>query len=215
MFRKSNDSDAAIYSRLEADLAALHTHNEQFRLAGSLGRSVHFAAAFDDALTEYHLRGEHPLGTKNNLRDIDTIGVHTVPESPFYIDTLAHTDNDQASIIADGDTWWLVSREKNFAEPLHPDVMQPVHGQTIGGIPATTIPAQTHVALTRSRGFMRKKDRLATKLLEKALPHIHVLPHDLYEPFNVLRDIPTPAHTLALRAVYRTLPSRFRITKQS
>lgn len=196
------------YRILKADLAALKSENSRFRLVGSLGRAVHHAA-LGNPYREYEVRSQHPLYTPAGLRDIDTIGLSASPDTTFPVDTAAHTHNTQVTILPDGDDWWLVSQERNFAEQIHIDVMQPVEGATVGGINTVTIPWQTQLALTRSRGFPRKKDRLSMDLLEKTANDalLPKLPSELLAPFERLNEIHVPAHQLAIRAIYRSLPS--------
>lgn len=197
------------YRVLEVDLAVLQSENPRFRLVGSLGRAVHHNTALGNPYREYEARNQHPLYSPTGLRDIDTIGLSVSPDVTFPVDTAAHTHNSQVIILPDGDDWWLISQERNFAEQLHADAMQPINGTTIGDINTVTIPWQTQLALTRSRGFPRKKDRLSMDLLERTgkdtpLPE---LPGELLAPFERLNEVHIPAHQLAIRAIYRSLPS--------
>lgn len=198
------------YKQLETDLANLRAEDHRFRLVGSLGRAVHYSAALGNPTAEYEARGEHPLYGSTSLRDIDTIGLLTSPDTTFPVDTYAFTHNNQVTVLPDGnDDWWLVSQQRNFAEQLHPDAMQPIEGMTIGNIASVTIPWQTQLALTRARGFPRKKDRLSTNLLQSIADQASLprLPSEILAPFDRLNEVPIAPHWLAIRALYRSLPT--------
>ncbi len=189
---------------LHDQLTDLHTNNPDTRLVGSLGRAV----LLGDPVAEYRLRNEHPLRNRHNdARDLDLITSGWVQTTgPFPLDTVSF-NNPSVRISKHGNDWWLHSDEKKFAEPLHPDTMQPIEGTTVYDIPVVTLPWQTHLALTQARGVPRRKDEQSIQLLAAAgEARGNTLPGQLYAPFQRLQQIPEPAGKRMLRSVYRRIP---------
>lgn len=201
------DSKLHTPSQLNLELTSLHETTPDARIVGSLGRAVHHNLAYGDAYREFSARKESPYHVRALARDIDIVTPHTdIVPAIFPIDSDAFR-NAEVGLEHDGDTWWLTSPERNFAEPLHPDVMRPISGQTIDGIPIITLPWETHLALTSARGPLRSKDKLSAGLLHKAGQQLGttVQPKHL-KPFEQLSNIPTPARSRFIRSAYRCLP---------
>ena len=194
-------------SQLNLELTSLHDTSPDARIVGSLGRAVHHNLAHGDAYREFSARKESPYHVRALARDIDIVTPNTdITPAVFPIDSDAFR-NSEVSIEHDGDTWWLTSPERNFAESLRPDVMRPISGRTIDHIPIITIPWETHLALTSARGPMRSKDKLSASLLYKAGQQLGTTVQSRHlKPFEQLSSIPTPARSRFIRSAYRRLP---------
>lgn len=198
---------------LAQDLASLREHDESLRIVGSLGRAVYHNLAYGDAYREFTHRQQSPLRVGSLARDIDIISPRSTPRDLLFpLDADAY-DNPEVTLNLVDETWWLTSAERNFAEPLHPDVMQPIVGATIDDIEITTIPWQTHLALTRTRGPLRPKDRVSSELLGDAGRQLgNTLPLAHFQPFETLSSLAMPAHTRFARTMYRRLPESIKHT---
>lgn len=194
-------------TQLNLELTSLLDTTPDTRIVGSLGRAVHHNLAYDDAYREFSAREENPYHVRALARDIDIVTPSTdIAPAVFPIDSDAFR-NSEVSIEHDGDTWWLTSPERNFAEPLHPDVMRPISGQTIDHIPIITIPWETHLALTSARGPLRSKDKLSANLLHETGRQLGTTVQSRHlRPFEQLSNTPTSARSRFIRSAYRRLP---------
>jgi hypothetical protein len=176
---------------LSSELQAIQNYDPHSLIAGSLGRAVVFAQHGMGAEFEYNSRGEAPLGNPGNPRDIDTMGIaheDMLNFSPFYVDTIAFAKR-AASIIREGNDWFITSDAHNYSEVLHPDVMEPVIGTTIFDISCQTVRLQTHRHLFELAGRPRIKNEVAKKLLSQINDPSPQLPEILFHPFNRLRQM--------------------------
>jgi len=191
---------------LREQLGELHRHNPDIRILGSLGRSVLFRQSFGNAYAEYWARNQSPLyNCPLQARDIDALNVaKPEPGEPFTVDALAFA-NPEVRVAQEGSDWWLVSDQKDFAEQLHTDVMQPVSGLGVYGIEMSTVPVQTHIAVTHARGVLRPKDETSLRLLHEIGEGGSLyLPDELYEPFERLDAVPVKfALRTAMGGLYR------------
>lgn len=194
-------------SQLNLELASLYDTVPDARIVGSLGRAVHHNLAYGDAYREFSARKESPYHVRTLARDIDIIAPDIdITPVIFPIDSDAFR-NSEVNLERDGNTWWLTSSERNFAEPLHQDIMQPISGQTINDMPIVTVPWETHLALTSARGPMRQKDKLSADLLYKAGQRIGpTVSSNHLKPFEQLSNIHTSARLRFVRSAYRHLP---------
>ncbi len=190
---------------LQEQLDTIQRQNPDIRIVGSLGRSVLFGLIAHDPEIEYHTRSQKPLyDHSGQARDIDVIGLsNTTDTGSFPVDNIAF-DNKSVSIWKHGSDWWLRSIDKKFSEQLHPDVMAPIIGTGTSNITAITVPLQTHLALTLSRGILRDQDNLSRYLLENVgRAQQHSLPTSLYKPFYDLSRMSHDTPLSTPRYVYR------------
>jgi hypothetical protein len=195
---------------LAAQLVDLQLVNPDTLIAGSLGRSALFTLYRQNPMLEYDIRGEAPLHDKfEQARDIDLVHAPIpTPSFPFPVDTSCY-ENDEVSIRSDGSEWWLVSEKKNFAEPLHGDIIQPLGARGVADMPIRTALPRTHIALIESRGQLRKKDEVASDLLRSiADGDPNQPPEALYAPFAQLAAIKDPLATRIQQYAYRRLLPR-------
>lgn len=186
-----------------AQLEVIYDREPDALVVGSLGRAVLHNAAHGDPFTEYNRRGQDPLNKGFEARDIDLLGTPKGmfdDTAPFEIDDTAFNSSEVA-IVRDGQDWWLTSEERNFAEQLHPDVLQPVRGETVYGVACATVPAQTHLALYHARPILRLQDKVTSTLLEQTITSTNSLPDELYQPFDALRQART-SKLMVLSDVY-------------
>jgi len=194
----------ALYNQI----TAIRQTNPDALLSGSLGRAVLFGQA-DDSHKEYALRGQKPLVSGSVARDIDLIGANVAPDlkRPFYTDVEAY-DNPSVSITREGSDWVLSSLRKGFSERIRPEVMEPVIGTTVYGIPAATVRLQTHAALIDVHGVPRRKDSANMEILAR-LKDSNPLPETFYTPFKRLAAMqPRGIAGLAQLAYRRLMPTR-------
>jgi hypothetical protein len=197
---------------LAAELEAITSYDPQVYIAGSLGRAVIFAKHGLSPVVEYEVRGQHPLGHGSKPRDIDVIGIDPAVDvdfEPFAVDRTAFA-KDVAAIVREGDSWFLVSKVANYSEQLHPDIMEPVEGNTIFDIPCRTLPLDTHRNLFDLAGHTRAKDHVARKLLT-SVESTDRLPAELFKPFEELRSINTRLFTHLQRAYWCLVPENIRL----
>jgi hypothetical protein len=184
-------------------------------IVGSLGRAVVYDSLFHDAEYEYRNRGEEPLKHGVFSRDIDVIGIDPATAGragPFRVDAKVF-DYPIVRIVKQDDAWWLLSPRRNFAEPLHPAIMEPVLGNTVYGINCRTVPLRTHLELYGLKGRLRHKDSRTRELLVHASESggYDVLPDDLYGPFSALRALNNKGvRSPKVQLVYYTLSSPLR-----
>jgi len=151
-------------------------------VVGSVGRAAIFQSITGCAMLELNRRGEQPLVASHIVyrqgvpRDIDIIGgkapdKEMPPPYPHHIDDRGfYNQNIQFSKTATG---WQLSidptRDHPFTHQLDPVMFDPVHSETILGIPCDTVRAATHYALLQSRS-QRPNDQLAQELLMQVMP---------------------------------------------
>ncbi|HSX28770.1 MAG TPA: hypothetical protein VLF60_04965 [Candidatus Saccharimonadales bacterium] len=169
---------------LASQIEVLYQRDPDLLVMGSLGRASLFNAALAMPNIEYDARGETPLTSGKEPRDIDIITTAVdMVSHPFEVDTRAFRGTELA-IIREGDDWILQSEQRGFSESLHPAVMEPVVAETVFGIPVQTVLAQTHLALTNCRPYLRPRDGISQRLLHQAQGS--QLPQELYAPFDRL-----------------------------
>jgi len=191
---------------LSAEIDTLYARAPETLLVGSLGRAILFGLLSGSQTTEFDYRGQTPEGRLGMARDIDAIDAHVDDSSfvPYPLDNTVFS-NDTVELVHEGSQWHLVSRARNFAEPIRGEVMAPVEGKTVFSIPARTVPLSTLVALHGINGIMRDKDQ-DTLLLMHALVDLQdskPLPEAFYEPFERLREMNARAFATKMRRLYR------------
>jgi hypothetical protein len=212
--------DAEIHTpqALTAEIAGIYSRAPDSIFLGSLGRAVIYNRLYANPHAEFEARGQTAERKVENgeelARDIDIIGAEAerVGETaPFQVDFKAF-DSRHVSFKRQGEDWFLVSERCGIYEPLHPDVMQPVEGESAYGAPVVTVPIRTHLAAFGLKGDLRPKDKANYRLLEQAASKVNsTLPDELYEPFEKLRVISTSGWFYHTRRAYRTVvPGRLR-----
>ena len=199
---------------LEATISELAT-DPTCRIVGSLGRSVLHGAYSGCPLMEYDLRHEEPLGTTLKPRDVDIIGEYPEAITPsIHPVDIGCFRRFFATVVPEGDSWWLTSDKHQFSEELHPDTMERLVGKGIFGIEIPTVPLQTHRALYGIKGRLRGKDRLPFQLLNELClvqPTEECLPDELFAPFRQLQLMNEQSIYLRVRSLYRrTISEDFR-----
>lgn len=192
---------------LAEQVDAIQLVNPEARIVGSLGRSVLLKRYCGNSQTEYDARNENPLyDNHGRARDIDVIHyMQSAKTAPFAIDSKSFRNSD-VRITKSGPEWWLQSDIRNFAEEIDPAVMQPVTGPGVHGIHIRTLLMQTHLALTASRGQLRRKDEIGYNMLSSILRHERPqLPNELYDPFRRLASLPLPPGVRLRQYTYRRL----------
>lgn len=195
---------------LSLEIGQIHKDNDLTRLAGSLGRAVIFGRILGDPFHEYGERGQNPLVAESVARDIDLItGAPAAAANyePFHVDTTGFASPFFSIETQDGE-WFLVASYHDFAEPLHEDVVCPVQGETVFGIPSVTVPPQTLLALYGNKGQMRPKDIRSQQLLKRArdkLPSDEHLPDELFKPFEDLTLINQASVYIHAQDAYRRM----------
>lgn len=206
---------ASVYTpeALALELEAIVAYEPNVFIVGSLGRAVVFAQSGLNPTVEFDERGEQPLIKKRGARDIDTIGLSprdNVDFRPFYVDRTALTKDAAAIVLQNGD-WFLVSEKANYSQPLHPDVMEPVVGETIFGIECRTVSLQTHAHLFELFGVPRAKDNIAKNLISGIETSKPQLPTELYKPFDEIRAMNDDVFATMQRAYWRLFPKSVRL----
>lgn len=179
-------------------------------LVGSLGRAAHFGRLTGDPSLEFRQRGQAiHIDPDGKHRDIDVI-VPPPTKLPSFIGETAIDDvcflRPVVSIVRESDgACWLISRVYNFAEPLHPSIMEPVKATTVFGFPCLVPPAQTMRQLS-GVPTARPKDMEAARIMD-SVGFTGNLPQELYVPFEQLRHIANTSLTKRLGRIYRgTVP---------
>ncbi len=188
---------------------------EDVLIVGSVGRSAIYGSLYDRPHHEYEVRRQHPLGTIANPRDIDILGLsaeEATSYAPYPVDASGFRGK-YSSLVRDRGEWYLVAEYHNFAEQLHPDVMEPVEAKGICGAIVKTVPIQTHKAIHRL-DRARVKDDITAEILENAHSEIGLSEKkrdDLYGAFNELRRLNRSSTYLTARNLYRRhVPVGFR-----
>jgi hypothetical protein len=190
---------------LSVQIESLRSSEADMLLIGSLGRAGVYSLIMNNPLFEFNTRGQSPLKKGETARDIDVIAESAfINSDPFKVDSLP-AGTPLFSLNREGMDWWVVSTKRNFSEPLHPAVMEPLEVEIPYGIRCTTIPAQTHVALYGMQGAMRKQDQQTKALLEETVltARMAQLPSNMYEPFDKLRVLNSQGLYHALQHTYR------------
>ncbi len=167
---------------------------QQETLIGSLGRAVLYHWYGSDPEREFRIRGEPVERSGAKARDIDLLGMPEVAgrytEAPFEVDFCTHDEFVQ--VVMDRGDWILTSPRKTFCEPVRPEVMEPIRGETVLGVSAQTLPPQTQLALYGLKGLLRPKDRLTMVPLQELVSHLNPqdrLPGVMFQPFQALRRL--------------------------
>ncbi len=197
---------------LYAQLDALSISQPDMRIVGSLGRSVLYGKFYGDPQHEYSIRDEIFIGTPEKARDIDVVNADmtrltSAEAEPFEIDPTGFS-NALVRLVQENNTWFLTSSRQNFAEELHPAVMEPVTGRSAAEAIITTVPAQTHIVLYGMNGNIRAQDELTREAMHKlrrTLPKSSQLSPDMYEPFERLRDLNDADIYIRVRNTYRRM----------
>lgn len=193
---------------LGSEIGRIHSDYDSARLGGSLGRAIIYGLVLGNPDYEYQQRNQNPLHTGPNARDIDLIGaepVDPVGYGPFQVDTTGFVCRFLSLEEQAGD-WYLTAAHHGFAEPLHEDVVRPIQGETTLGITATTLPAQTLLALYGNKGQMRAKDNYTKNLLQEVcdkLPPEEQLKNELFKPFQTLTLLNQASLYIRAQDLYR------------
>ncbi len=156
---------------LASEASRLYTDYPDTRVVGSLGRSVIFNELLGDPIYEFRSRGQDVLGVAGRARDIDIItsGPSALEDyDPFEVETTGFS-NSYIKFLCEGGDWFVVSDHHSFAEPLRPEVMEPVQGKGVLGIEFITLPAQTLLATYGLKGQLRNKDIRTRGMLKQAI----------------------------------------------
>lgn len=199
---------------LESEINRIYSQNIQPLVVGSLGRAAAFSSLGFRPDVEFQERGQDPLFYNGISRDIDVIeGLSPVSEDePFEIDKTVFNE-PRVRIVRDGTDWFLLSDKKNFQAQLHEAVMEPVVSETVYGVPVTTVPIRTHLALFGLKGLMGKKVVHSRELTMRlaSVPEDDVQA-ELYEPFAELKLLDQKGIYPFLQRHYRALvPEPLRI----
>lgn len=169
-------------------------HAQQATLIGSLGRAVLYHLHAADPEHKFGILGQRAERAGAKARDIDFLGT---PEEAgqytgeaFDVDPCVHDEFVQ--LVRDRGDWLLTSPRKGFCEPIRPEVMEPISGETVLGVSAQTLPPQTHIALYGLKGLLRPKDRLTLVPLQELVSQLNSqdrLPEDMFQPFQSLRRL--------------------------
>ena len=181
-------------------------------LVGSLGRMTAYASLTARPFTEF-AAANLAVRADGTTRDIDVAGIDdSVLEDNSFIGNRPYTvDNfncQYASLVCDGLNWYLTSRIKNYNAQLDSRVVEPQTTRFLGTT-AVTLPPQTQLELLGIKGE-REKDAVNRKLLGDAISTSRRpnLPHELYEPFEELKDLWRRDWVNHTREVYRRLMPR-------
>jgi hypothetical protein len=192
---------------LEAEMERLHNLYPKALVVGSLGRAAAFKNIGYSPNIEFDERSQNPLSRGAAARDIDLITGQTdsVVELPFEVDAEVF-DNRYVRIAEQAGDWFLISDRKNFFEPLHPAVMDPVDAETIHGIKCQTVAIKTHLALFGLKGQMGPKTTHSHELTMRAASlREEDLENELYKPFKQLRVLNQQGVYPFLQKHYRAL----------
>lgn len=206
---------------LGAQLEALTEANEHCRIAGSLGRAAFFEQTGRPFEWEY-IRRRQTIVSKENSgrvvpRDIDVIGVTALASEtrPFPVDMQAYA-SPQGSIVEQGDEWWLVAEQHNFAEPISADLMEPYEARLAEHEYAALQPVAQLAVLSILGNFRYNKIRKTHRLMQTILAEEGLLPpRTEFAAFDRLRALNTDSPALRARYFYRDrvpLPARRKLT---
>ncbi|SRR3990167_11204785 len=196
--------DASMHTpdALAGEIAELYERSPDTLLVGSLGRAVIYGSLIGNTRYEFDKRSQHPVDAGERSRDIDVIAHTDFGDlTPFDVD--ATFNGRWATIIQDGEDWYLVSQKQRTADLLHPAVMEPIAGETVFGIPCITVPARTHVELFGLKDAIRPKDLAARQLLAMTMNEDEQLPDELYSPFKKLQQLNNSGFVHRARQMYR------------
>lgn len=141
-------------------------------ITGSIGRMGLYLEAGICPLKEFTERQEIPTIKLGSLaRDIDMpFDTGNTTGSPFPLDR--HPLIPPAFRMLPGNLGKIVVIDTKTAEqigdPISEDVFEPVRVEALG-VPINTLSAATSLALLRSFGFFRPKDRIAESLLRECV----------------------------------------------
>ncbi len=197
---------------LAAQIEEIYAANSGTVIVGSLGRAAAYNSVGLSPVLEFEARQQTPLASESSPRDVDAMKKNSAIEGcyPFPIQTGVF-DDEKVRIDSQSGDAWLTSTLLGFAEQLHPDIIMPIEGETIFGIPCITLPLRTHAELFGMRGYIREKDILTRSVVRKQLKGIkYELPDELYDPFNQLRSVAMGNYE-KFRAMYMAaVPKRLR-----
>jgi len=202
---------------LAHEVSALQNKLPDARLTGSLGRSVIYSTLLGNPDYEFTTRGQEPLIVAGSARDIDVLGTKPSLVSdfkPFEVDATGYSTS-LLEFVRDGEDWFVVGRSHDFAEPVKPEVMEPITGEGTLGIEAVTLPPQTHLALYGLRGQIREKDIKTRDLLHEAVlarGQADLYPDEFLEPLRQIAAINRSNLRVRVQNIYRrTVPNHIRV----
>ncbi len=179
-------------TNLHLQIEEIYSVDPSVLVVGSLGRAGIYNAVHGRPNYEFEARNQHPLKRDGEARDIDVISTrrHDLPSRPYFTDTEAYADRQVGLRVENGE--WILSANSEFETLLDPAVMEPTQVETIYGIPCTTIPPETLLALIKVKGKLREKDEQAFSLLSQVVdrrPTNKRLPRSLLAPFEKVHEI--------------------------